>query len=78
MRAMENFTTDDVFFQKTKSWGAIPDIIVGDMWIQAKGFPLEDAVNTARSLNAQGLTRLQIVALLMQQYGLTKSKQTSW
>lgn len=73
MRAVENSTTNEIFFEKNKNWGSNPDIALGDMWLQAKTLTLEEGVNTARSLNAQGVPRSQIAALLMQ-HGLTRKQ----
>lgn len=73
MRAVENSTTNEIFFEKNKNWGSNPDIALGDMWLQAKTLTLEEGVNTARSLNAQGVPRSQVAALLMQ-HGLTRKQ----
>jgi hypothetical protein len=74
MRVVENSAVSDNFSQKTKSWVALPDLVVGDMWMQTKGVTLEEGVTLARSLSAQGVPRAQIAVILTQQYGLTKKQ----
>jgi hypothetical protein len=73
LRTLEN-TRDDDYLQVIKRSGMMPDLVVGDMWVQTKTLGFEDGVKLVRSMIDRGLTRVQIQTRLMQRHGYTRKQ----
>lgn len=74
MRAIENAGEDSNFFSRAYQRAANPDIAVGDMWVQTKEPELNEVVSFARSMQAKGMSREEVISLLMRRMGVS-SKQ---